>query len=160
MNLEKISSIVLGVILIASIVVFACFGLIGYDTPFEDNPQFVAPQCLDGVLIWMYVLTAIGIVLAVASVIMQVMNGGSSSSIEKGLESKTNVISFVVFVIAIVVGVIVGFMNKDNHLLINGKDWVDPVNMIITDASCISIVILMVVTIIVTAYSMFIGVKK
>lgn len=160
MNIEKISSITLGVLLALSVVVFLLFALVGYDTPYEENPQFVDPQCLDAVLIWMYVLTAVTFVLAIISVIMQIKNGGSASSIEQGLESKTGVISFSAFVVSIIIGIVVGVVNKDSHLLINGKDWCDPTSMIITDASCISIFILMVITVIVTAVSMFIGVKK
>ena len=39
-------------------------------------------------------------------------------------------------------------------MLINGKDWNEPSAIILTDASMVSIIVLTIVTVIATAYSM------
>lgn len=158
MKIEKISNIVLTVLIIVSIVAFLAFAVVGYDTPWEENPKYVNPKLTDLILVWTYVLIGATIVLTVVSVIMQLMS--SSTSNEKGLAGKTNIIAFGIFIISIAVGIGIGSSNMSEHLLINGKDWCEPTAIIITDTSIISIAVLMVVTVIVTAISMFLGVKK
>jgi hypothetical protein len=54
----------------------------------------------------------------------------------------------------VVAGLIVGFANKDEVMLINGKDWNVPSDIILTDTSIIAIIVLTIVTIIATVYSM------
>ena len=57
-------------------------------------------------------------------------------------------------VVGIIIGAAVGIANKDESMLINGKDWNEPTKIIMTDTSMISILILTIITIIVTVFSM------
>jgi hypothetical protein len=62
-------------------------------------------------------------------------------------------------VASLVIGLIVGFANKGETMLINGKDWNNPTDIIITDTSMVSIIILGVISILAVIYSM-IATKK
>ena len=83
------------------------------------------------------------------------VNGSNKSKHEdKGMASKAGLIAWGTLIIGVVAGLIVGFANKDEVLLINGKDWNIPSDIILTDTSMIAILVLTIVTVVVTAYSM------
>ena len=65
---ERISMRLLYVLAAVIAVVFAAFGLIGFDRPFDDNPEFNAPLFTDAVLALIYVLLAGAMVVAVWSI--------------------------------------------------------------------------------------------
>ncbi len=154
-GVEKISKITLWALIGISLVVLALFILVGYDTPYEENPKFVDPQLTDALLCWTYFLIAATAVATVVSVIYGAVSGGNKSLTEtKGLAGKAGLIAWGTFIISIVIGIATGFAGKDEVLLINGKDWNDPTEIIMTDASMISIIVLTAVTIVATVFSM------
>jgi hypothetical protein len=159
MNTEKISKILLWTMMGVTIVVFVLFLLVGFDTPFEDNPKYNNPKLTDAVLILCYALTITAIVATIWSAIKQITVGGNSTSKDKGIAGRTGLISFVLLVVSLIIGVIVGIANKGETMLINGKDWNNPTDIIITDTVMVTIVILGVVSIIAVIYSM-IATKK
>lgn len=154
-KVEKISKITLWVLIGISLVVLALFLLVGYGNPYEENPKFNDPQLTDLLICWTYFLIAATAVAAVGAVIYGFVSGGNKSkNEEKGMLSKTGVIAWGTFVVSLVIGIIIGIASKDEVLLINGKDWNDPTDIILTDTSMVSILILTIVTVIATAYSM------
>lgn len=159
MNIEKISSWLLKGLMAVIIIVFVLFFLVGYDTPYEENPNMVSPKLLDVVLVLCIALVIAAVIATVWSAVLKVTQG-SSKEREKGLIGRTGLISGVAFIGSIVIGLIVGIVQKDQHLLINGKDWHEPVESIITDTSLVSIVILLVITLAALIYSMVTKVKK
>ena len=159
MNTEKISKNLLWTMMGVTIVVFVLFLLVGFDTPFEDNPKYNNPKLTDAVLILCYALTITAIVATIWSAIKQITVGGNSTSKDKGIAGRTGLISFVLLVVSLIIGVIVGIANKGETMLINGKDWNNPTDIIITDTVMVTIVILGVVSIIAVIYSM-IATKK
>ena len=159
MNTEKISKILLWTMMGVTIIVFVLFLLVGFDTPFEDNPKYNNPKLTDAVLILCYALTITAIVATIWSAIKQITVGGNSTSKDKGIAGRTGLISFVLLVVSLIIGVIVGIANKGETMLINGKDWNNPTDIIITDTVMVTIVILGVVSILAVIYSM-IATKK
>ena len=154
-KVEKISKIALWSLIGISAVVLVLFLLVGYDTPYEENPKFKAPQLTDAMLIWTYFLIAATTIITVCSVIFGFVSGGNKSKTKDvGMASKAGVIAWGTFVVSIVIGIVVGIANKDEVMLINGKDWNEPSDIILTDMSMLSILILTVVTIIATVFSM------
>ena len=71
-----------------------------------------------------------------------------------GLASKAGLIAWGTFIASVVIGIVVGIAAKDEVLLINGKDWNDPTDIILTDTSMIAIMILTIVTVAATIFSM------
>ena len=65
---EQVSTRVLVVLVVLAVVVFGAFFLIGYDVPFEDNPEFNAPRLTDLVLVFIYVLVLLAAILAVTAI--------------------------------------------------------------------------------------------
>ena len=154
-KVEKISKIVLWSLIGVSLVVMALFLLVGYDTPYEENPKQVDPVMTDLLLIWTYILIFATIIITIGAVIYGFVNGANKSKHEDvGMASKAGLIGWGTLVVGVVIGLIVGIASKDEVLLINGKDWNDPTDIILTDTSMIAILVLTIVTVIVTAYSM------
>lgn len=154
-KVEKTSKITLWVLIGISVVVMALFLLVGYDTPYEENPKFNNPQMTDLLIVWTYILIAVTALATIGAVIFGFVSGGNKSKNEDiGLASKAGVIAWGTFIVAVVIGIVVGIAGKDEVLLINGKDWNNPTDIILTDTSMISILILTVVTVIVTVFSM------
>ena len=109
----------------------------------------------DLLLIWTYILIFATIIITIGAVIYGYVNGSNKSKHEDvGMASKAGLIGWGTLIVGVVAGLIVGIANKDEVLLINGKDWNIPSDIILTDTSIIAIVVLLIVTIIVTAYSM------
>ena len=154
-KVEKISKITLWVLIGISLVVMALFLLVGYNTPYEENPKQVDPVMTDLLLVWTYILIFATIIITIGAVIYGFVNGANKSKHEDvGMASKAGLIGWGTLVVGVVIGLIVGIASKDEVLLINGKDWNDPTDIILTDTSMIAILVLTIVTVIVTAYSM------
>ena len=154
-KVEKISKIVLWSLIDITLVVIEILIQVGYNTPYEENIKQVNPQMTDLLLIWTYILIFATIIITVGAVIYGFVNGSNKSKHEdKGMASKAGLIAWGTLIIGVVAGLIVGFANKDEVLLINGKDWNIPSDIILTDTSMIAILVLTIVTIIVSSYSM------
>lgn len=160
---DKISKITLWCLMGLSIAIFLLFCFVGFDNPdlqgleFQNNVTSV-PMFTDLLMIWTYFLVAAAVIATIASVISGMLVGGGNSS-ENGPAKYTNIIAWGIFVIAIVAGAAYGFACKDESLLINGKDWNNPTDIILTDTSMISIIVLSLATIAATVFSM-INIKK
>ncbi len=68
LSAEQISTRVLYVLLAVIVLLFGAFFLVGYDTPFEDDPTFNAPLFTDAVLVFIYILTAATVALTACAV--------------------------------------------------------------------------------------------
>ncbi|MBQ9363856.1 MAG: hypothetical protein IJT97_10645 [Bacteroidaceae bacterium] len=159
MNIEKLSKWILWGLMGITIVSFVLFLLVGYDTPYEENPKQNAPILTDLILGLCFAFTFIAAALTIWSAFLQFTKGGSTSK-DEGMAGKTGLIATCALVASLVIGAVVGFSNSGERLLINGKDWNNPTDIIMTDMSIISIAILMVLTIVAVVYSMAVRTKK
>ena len=151
---EKICKYTLWGIMGISIVVFILFYTIGFGNLYEEDPKFNDPALTDLLLIWGYILIAVAVIVTIWSLIHGLTTKGTGTSKETGLAAHTSAIAWGICAVSIILGLIYGFMCKDDTMLINGKDWKGPGDIIITDTSMISIIILTIVTVCVTAWSM------
>ncbi|MCR4612953.1 MAG: hypothetical protein K5778_03010 [Bacteroidaceae bacterium] len=158
MNIEKISGWVLKGLMCLIILIFALFMLIGFDTPYEENPKMNAPLLTDAVIVLSLALIIGAIVVTVWSAIKQFKTGNTTSK-DEGIAGKTGLLATLAFVASIVIGLIVGIANSGEHMLINGKDWNNPGEIILTDTSMISIAILTVLSVAAVVYSMVVKKK-
>ena len=159
MNIDKLSGWILKGLMAVTIIVFALFLLVGFDTPYEENPKMNAPLLTDAVLILSIVLTIAAVCVTVWSAFMQFKTGNTTSK-DEGIAGKTGLFATLAFVASIVIGIIVGVANSGEHLLINGKDWNVPSEIIVTDTSMVSIGILTILSIAAVVYSMVAQNKK
>lgn len=160
MSTEVISKWVLRILLAITVIVFALFFLVGFDTPYEEDPKMNNPKMTDVVLVTCIALIVGAIVVTIWSVAKQLTTGGNTTSKDTGLAAHTGLVSLIVLVVSVVVGLIVGFSGKDEHMLINGENWNIPSEIIITDACIIPCVSLLIITLIVLICSMFFNVKR
>ena len=151
MNLDKLSKYLLWVLMGISAVVVALFFIVGFDTPYEEDPNQNAPQFTDALLIWTIILTVAGGISMLASFIYYVIENGFNRSY---------LYTWGLPVVTIALGVILGIANKDEHMLINGQDWNNPTDIIITDASMVSIAILTLCALVAIIFSVVMNAKK
>ena len=154
-KVEKIAKIILWTLIGLTILVVALFVGIGYDTPYEEKPTIVNPQLTDLLICWTYFLIAAAAIATVGAIIYGFVSCGNKSINEdKGFLNKTGLVAWGTFIVSVVIGIALGAANSSEVMIINGKDWNDPTDIIITDASMVSIIVLTIVTVIVTAFSM------
>jgi len=156
---EKLSSWVLKGLLALTIIVFALFFLVGFSRPYEADPAMVDPQFTDAVLWLCFILVIVTAILTVWSLVVQFRTGGSSVK-EKGLAAHSGKIAVGALVLSVIVGLIVGFANQGENLLINGKLWNNPTDIVITDTCIVSIAILLVVTLLAFVFSVVLKAKN
>lgn len=151
MDIEKISKYVLTGLMAISIIIFILFFTIGYDTPYEENPKMNNPQLLDALCIWTYILIAAAAIFMLCSFIMFISQHGLNKSV---------MYTWGLPILSIAIGAGIGISNQSETLIINGKEWNDPTKIILTDASMVSIAILAVIAVGVTAWSMVSEISK
>ncbi len=152
---EKISKYTLWAGMGISIVILILFYFIGFDNEFAENPKFNDPALTDVLLIWTYFLVGVAIVVTLWSLFKGLTTKGTGTSKDTGLAAHTNAIAWGICVVSLILGAIYGFMCKDDTMIINNKALSNiGTDIIITDTCMVSIVILTVVTIIATAWSM------
>lgn len=156
MNIDKISKITLWSLMGISVVIFILFFLVGFATPWEENPKQYDPQFTDALIIWSMVLSAATFVIMLVSFFMYVKEYGFN---------KSYLYTWGLPIITLAIGAAIGFSNKHEVMLINGKDWnteakPEVFNMVLTDSTMVSIGILFIIAIIAIIYSIVIKGKK
>lgn len=145
MNIEKISKYLLTGLMAVSIIIFVLFFVVGFNNPYEENSKMNDPKMLDLLAIWMFVLVIVSAVSMLVSFVLYIMQHGLDKSI---------IYTWGLPIVGIAAGLAVGFTMKDDHMIINGKDWCIPSESIITDTSIVAIGVLAIVAIGVTVWSM------
>lgn len=156
MNIEKVSKITLWVLMGISVVIFILFFFVGFSTPWEEQPKMSNPQFTDVLLWWNIALCIATAVLMLVSFFMYVKEYGFN---------KSYIYTWGLPLITLAIGAAIGFSNKNEVMLVNGKDWntaakPEVFNMILTDASMVSIGILFVLAIIAIIFSVVVKGKK
>ena len=85
---ERLSSRVLYVLVGITGVVFVLFWLVGFNLPFDDDPNFTAPLFTNLLLALIYVLTFIGIGMGVWSVLRTLKVRGKSESVDNNIPTR------------------------------------------------------------------------
>lgn len=151
MDIQKISNKILYTLFIISAVIVLGFFLIGFNEPWEDNPTMNDPLLTDVLIWWCIILSVAGFALMIWSFIKYVKEYGFN---------KSYLFTWGLPVVTIIIGLVVGLIKQNEHLLINNKDWCVPSENIITDTCMVSIGILIVVSIIAVIYSLVLSSKK
>lgn len=152
---QKYSDYVLWAIMAVSAVVLVIFFAWGYDTPYEENPDFIAPLFSDGLIILQAALIVICAIAMVAGAINSLTVGGKKNSEVSTIADKvSNPLAWGTCLVSIVVGVIYGIINQNEPMIINNQSWQNPTESIMSDICIWSIGILILGTIIAGVYSM------
>lgn len=148
---EKLSSWSLWGCIALTIIVFACFFLIGYDNP---QGEYNAPECTEALIIFMYFLAGVALVLTVGSVINSLMTGaGSSNEQLTGVPgSKVALFSVAALVVSLVPGLVQG-VGESEFTAADGTVTTATMVMV-TDMFILSIYILILLTIASVVFNM------
>lgn len=152
MNTEKIAKYTLWALAGISVIVCILF-FINFSRPWEEDPKMYDPQFLDVLLVWAIALLVIATVAALSSFIMYVKEWGFN---------KSYIYLWGLPIVTCAIGAAIGFAEvaKGNHMLINGEDWFNPTELIITDTCITSIGIMFIGAIAAVCYSLFVSLKK
>ena len=148
MDIEKISKYLLYGLFGVSALIFVLFFIIGFNNEYEADPTKNNPALTDVVIVWSLILAVVAFVGMIVAYIMYIKQHG----LEKSL-----FYTWGLPIVTLIIGVVVGFANRHDTLLINGHQWNTPEDspepfkhageIVISDASIISVIILSVIAI-------------
>ncbi len=120
---EKISQRIFYVLIALSVCVFGLFFLLGYDLPFEENPDFNAPLFTDALigLMWLFFLMAV--IIAVVSVVKGNRLAGRNDKMSNGIPVVK--ISRSVWLTTLLLLILTFLVGSSAPMLINGEEYND-----------------------------------
>ena len=152
MDTAKLSNRILYILLGLSVLVVILFFAVGYGNEEEINGKILqSPATTDVLLGWNAFLLLATVGLMIWSFCKYVKEWGFN---------KSYLYTWGLPIVTAVIGLVVGLAEKDEHMLINGKDWNMPSDIIITDTCIISIGILLVLAIAAIIFSLVRDFKK
>lgn len=144
---EKISQRIFYFIVGLSVVVFGLFFLIGYDMPFEENPDFVAPLFTDVLLSLMCLLLLVSFLLAVWAVVHTYRSSGQVGEVSQSHGIRGRRISQVTWGVTAVLLIVTFILGSSSPLLVNGQNYQDWLWLKVSDMLVFSTVIMLVVAV-------------
>ena len=120
---ERLSSRVLYVLVGITGVVFVLFWLVGFNLPFDDDPNFTAPLFTNLLLALIYVLTFIGIGMGVWSVLRTLKVRGESESVDNNIPTRK--ISYAVVLTTLAGLLLFFFAGSSRPMTVNGVSYTD-----------------------------------
>jgi len=147
---EKISQRVFYCLIGIAAVVFALFFFIGYDMPFEENPDFNAPLFTDVLIVLMGILFVAAVVLAVLSAVKGYRKAATSGKMVNGIpERKIFRITWLSTLCLLVITFLVG---SSVPMRINGGAYDDWAWLKLSDMFVSSSVVMLLAAVVVAAY--------
>jgi hypothetical protein len=130
MNIEKISKYLLYGLLGVSALIWILFLLVGFNRQYDQDPNMNAPLLTDVIVIWGILLTVIAFVGMIWAYVMYLKQHG----VERGLY-----FTWGIPICAIAIGLIVGFINKDQEFIYNLNDHASTSSLILSDTALIAV---------------------
>ncbi len=147
---EKRSSRVLYALVGLIIIVFALFWLIGFDRPFDDDPNFNSPLFTDALLIVTALIFLFGVGLAVWSVVRSARTIGKSDRMVNNIPVRR--ISMTVLVSTVVVMLLSFVLGSSKPMVINGQSYTDGFWLHVSDMFIVTSMLLIVAAIAAVVY--------
>ena len=119
---ERLSQRLLYILVGVSAVVFALFYLVGYDLPFDENPDFNAPLFTDVLIFLMWLFLIGGIGLAVYSMVKD-YRSSKSEAVVNGVPVRR--IFRITWLTLLAVLILTFLLGDSDPMLINGENYAD-----------------------------------
>ena len=119
---ERLSQRLLYILVGVSAVVFALFYLVGYDLPFDENPDFNAPLFTDVLIFLMWLFLIGGIGLAVYSMVKD-YRSSKSEAVVNGVPVRR--IFRITWLTLLAVLILTFLLGGSDPMLINGENYAD-----------------------------------
>lgn len=120
---EKLSQRVFYALIGLSVLIFGLFFLVGYDMPFEENPDFNAPLFTDVLLLLMMFLQVLALVLAVFSLAKSAKMEVKQERDEHGVPARK--IVRITWIATLLVLLLTFALGSSVPMLINGESYTD-----------------------------------
>ena len=147
---EKISQRVFYVLIGLAVVIFGLFFLVGYDMPFDENPDFNAPLFTDVLIILMWALLFLAIVLGFYSIVRSYRKTVRNEKVVNGIpENKIFRFTWLFTVVLLIVTFLVG---SSVPMLINGNDCTDWLWLKLSDMFVYSSIVMLLAAMVAVCY--------
>lgn len=120
---EKLSTRVFYVLVALCVVIFAMFWFVGYDRPYDDNPNYTAPLFTGAVLVLSYLLVLGGMGCAVWSVLRALKIRGKGEAYDNNIPVKR--IGYTIFFGVLGLLIVTFALGSSSQMLINGVQFTD-----------------------------------
>ena len=140
---EQISQQVFFILIGLAVLVFGLFFLVGYDMPFEENPDFNAPLFTDVLIVLMWLFLIGGVGLAVYSMIRD-YRGAKSEAVVNGVPVRR--IFRITWLGTLAILVLSFLLGSSDSMLINGENYADWIWLKLSDMFVITLLIFFLVT--------------
>ena len=142
---ERLSQRLLYILVGVSAVVFALFYLVGYDLPFDENPDFNAPLFTDVLIVLMVLVLLLALGMIGFSAWRSHRSGSRQDAVVNGVPARKIVrITWLSTFGLLVIGFAVG---SSTPMLVNGNDYNDWFWLKLSDMFVLASVILLIAAI-------------
>lgn len=143
---EKISQRIFYFIVGLGGVVFGLFFLIGYDMPFEENPDFVAPLFTDVLLSLMCLLLLVSVLLVIWAIVHTARSSQQDDEVSHGIRERR--ISQVTWGVTGALLLITFVLGSSSPILVNGQNYQDWLWLKVSDMLVYSAIIMMIIAVV------------
>ena len=138
---EQISQQVFFILIGLAVLVFGLFFLVGYDMPFEENPDFNAPLFTDVLIVLMWLFLIGGVGLAVYSMIRD-YRCAKSEAVVNGVPVRR--IFRITWLGTLAILVLSFLLGSSEPMLINGENYADWMWLKLSDMFVITSLLMLV----------------
>lgn len=140
---EKLSHTILYVMLAVTAVVFGLFYLIGYDRPFEENPQFTAPLLTNILLVFVALVFLLALALGIWTLAVSIRRRKGEGKVVNGVPVAKITYGIAGFTVLLLV--VTFLLGSSSALSINGATysetfWLKAADMFVSSAVILIIV--------------------
>ena len=132
MDIEKISKYLLWGLFGVSILIFVLFLLVGFNTPYDQDPSQNAPTLTSLFVGWAMVLVVVAFVGMIWAYVSYIRTHG----VERGL-----FFTWGLPIVTLAIGALVGLMHKNQDFIYNLNDHASSSAIVISEAALISVFI-------------------
>ena len=138
---EKISQQIFYIMIGLAVIVFGLFFLVGYDMPFDENPDFNAPLFTDVLIGLMWLFLVGGVVLAVGSMIKDYRSSKTEAVVNGVPVRRIYRFTWLGTLLILALTFLVG---SSEPMLINGEHYADWIWLKLSDMFVITSILMLV----------------
>lgn len=142
---ERISQRVFYVLIGVAVVVFGLFYLVGYEMPFDDNPDFNAPLFTDAVIGLMCLLLVAAVGMGIYAMLRDYKLSARQESMVNGVPARK--IFRLTWLSTLVVLVLSFVLASSAPMLVNGDNYADWLWLKVSDMFVVTSIVLLVAAI-------------
>ncbi|MCD8291883.1 MAG: hypothetical protein LUC91_10340 [Prevotella sp.] len=150
MKTERVSTRVLFILIAFIVLLFGAFFIIGFDTPYSEDPDFNAPLLTDAVLIFVYLLIVAALVIMAYSVVRAIKRRDKSTNVTNNIpESKIMWCTVALLLCCMVITFLLG---STQPVQVNGVEFAQTFWLKTTDMFINTVIVMLIVAVLGVAF--------